>query len=200
MFFSPSQKPLILRVPQSESFSSLSDIMRRIQPQASTSGLLKKGSKGAVSELSQSMMDLSVHKMDKNDVAVPRFKVNLSVCTCQISLCVCIYEEKGWWRRNSYKKSSLQVTKILVLIAETHTELSLDHFDVNLHLCDQQCFDPSQMTPALALMKKRNDDLKPLLYSTPKNFVPRERPRSSSYALDWRSSLAELDRETGAKK
>lgn len=95
MFFSPSQKPLILRVPQSESFSSLSDIMRRIQPQASTSGLLKRGSKGAVSELSQSMMDLSVHKMDKNEVAVPRFKVSLSVCTCQISLCVCVYEEKG---------------------------------------------------------------------------------------------------------
>ncbi|XP_033482899.1 uncharacterized protein fam83e [Epinephelus lanceolatus] len=131
-----SRKPIILRVPQSESFSSLSDIMKRIQPQQSTPGLLKRGSKAAVSEMSRSMMDLSVHNADDDrGVPVPRLKAS--------------------------------------------------------------CFDPDNMTPALALMKKRNDGLKPLLYRTPKNFLPRERPRSSSYALnlDWRRSLAETEGE-----
>ncbi|XP_039652482.1 protein FAM83A isoform X2 [Perca fluviatilis] len=131
-----SRKPIILRVPQSESFSSLSDIMKRIQPQQSTSGLLKRGPKTAVSELSQSMLELSVPNTDDDRGApVPRFKA--------------------------------------------------------------ACFDPDHMTPALALMKKRNDELKPLLYRTPKNFLPRERPRSSSYALsmDWRRSLAETEQE-----
>lgn len=98
------------------------------------------------------------------------------------------------------QKRQLTGFKDFSLQRHTHTELSLDHFHVNLHLFDQQYFDPSQVTPALALMKKRNDDLKPLLFNTPKNFTPRERPRSSSYALDWRRSLAELDRDTGAKK
>ncbi|KAI3369963.1 hypothetical protein L3Q82_024764, partial [Scortum barcoo] len=71
-----SRKPLILRVPQSESFSSLSDIMKRIQPQNSTSGQQKKGSNAAVSEMSRSMMDLSVHGTDNDEkgVPVPRFK------------------------------------------------------------------------------------------------------------------------------
>lgn len=60
-----------------------------------------------------------------------------------------------------------------------------------------QGFDPEYMTPALALMKKRNDELKPSLYRTPKNFLPKERPRSFSYGL-WerkRVSLEETDGE-----
>ncbi|XP_019957088.1 protein FAM83D isoform X2 [Paralichthys olivaceus] len=75
-----SRKPIILRVPQSESFSSLSDIMKRIQPQQSSSRLLKKESNTAASDLSQSMMDLSVHKKDTHQdwrgVPVPRFKAS----------------------------------------------------------------------------------------------------------------------------
>ncbi|XP_060899080.1 protein FAM83F isoform X1 [Labrus mixtus] len=75
-----SRKPLILRVPQSESFSSLSDIMKRIQLQESSSGRLSRGSKAAVSEMSRSMMDLSVHNADTNHdergVPVPRFKAS----------------------------------------------------------------------------------------------------------------------------
>lgn len=65
-----------------------------------------------------------------------------------------------------------------------------------------QCLDLSQMTPAFALMKKRNNDLKSLLHSSPKNFTPTERPRSTSYNLGWRRSLAEMDRdyETGVRK
>ncbi|XP_054473701.1 protein FAM83E [Anoplopoma fimbria] len=121
------QKPIILRMPQSESFSSLSDIMKRIQPRQSTSA-----SNVAVSEVSQSMMDLSVHKKDDDRVPVPRFKAS--------------------------------------------------------------CLDLEQMTPALALMRKRNEELKLSLHRTPKNFLPRERPRSSSYGL-WRRSLAETNGE-----
>ncbi|XP_047188915.1 protein FAM83E isoform X2 [Scophthalmus maximus] len=132
-----SRKPIILRVPQSESFSSLSDIMKRIQPQQSTSQVFKKGSNAAASEMSQSMMDLSIHKRDANQDGreVPRFKAS--------------------------------------------------------------CFDPSYMTPAFALMKKRNDNLKSALYRTPQNVMPRERPRSSSYTLnlDWRRSLTEREGE-----
>ncbi|GAA6235432.1 protein FAM83D-like [Lates japonicus] len=134
-----SRKPIILRVPQSESFSSVSDIMKRIQSQQSTSRLLKRGSNTAVSEMSRSMMDLSVHNSDANQDErggpVPRFK-------------------------SSY-------------------------------------FDPGHMTPAIALMKKRNDDLKSALYRTPKTFLPSDRPRSSSYTLkmDWRRSLTEREGE-----
>lgn len=97
--FLSSQRPLILRVPQSESFSSLSNIMKRIQPQPSSSGLLKRGSKAAVSELSHSMMDLSVHKTDTNDVPVPRFKASVSVYIHHISLCICLWREGVMERR-----------------------------------------------------------------------------------------------------
>lgn len=75
----PRQKPLILRLPQSDSFSSLSDLMKRIQPRQSTVAAQSRGSKTAVSELSQSMMDLSVHKAETNNVPVPRFKPTVSV-------------------------------------------------------------------------------------------------------------------------
>lgn len=53
--------------------------MKRIQPRPSTAGPQNSGSKGAVSELSQSMMDLSVHKTETNHVPVPRFKASVSV-------------------------------------------------------------------------------------------------------------------------
>ncbi|KAG7244733.1 hypothetical protein INR49_029752 [Caranx melampygus] len=128
-----SRKPIILRVPQSESFSSLSDIMKRIQSQQSTSRLTRKGP-NAKSELSRSMMDLSVHNTDSNNekVPVPRFK--------------------------------------------------------------HSCVDPGQMTPAVALMKKRSND-QSLFNRNPKNLLPMERPRSSSYGLrmDWRKLLPEQD-------
>ncbi|TNN66205.1 Protein FAM83E [Liparis tanakae] len=123
-----SRKPLILRMPQSESTSSLSDIMKKVQPQHSTSGLLRKGPQAPVTDLSQSMMERSTHNPDGDRVSVPRFKTS--------------------------------------------------------------AFDPDYMTPALALMKKRNEELKPSLYRTPSDYLPRERPRSSNYA-HWRRSLAE---------
>lgn len=54
--------------------------MKRIQPQQSTSGLLRRGSKAAVSELSQSMLELSVPNTDDDRGApVPRFKAAVSV-------------------------------------------------------------------------------------------------------------------------
>nr|XP_040059750.1 protein FAM83A [Gasterosteus aculeatus aculeatus]XP_040059751.1 protein FAM83A [Gasterosteus aculeatus aculeatus] len=129
-----SRKPVILKLPQYESFSSLSDIMKKIPPRQSTPG---RGSRAAASELSRSMLELSTHNQDRDDgrVPVPRFKAS--------------------------------------------------------------GFDPEYMTPALALMKKRNDELKPSLYRTPKNFLPKERPRSFSYGL-WerkRVSLEETDGE-----
>lgn len=68
-------------MPQSESFSSLSDIMKRIQHQQST-GLMKRGLKATATEVSQSMMDLSVHNKDTNNergVPVPRFIGSVSV-------------------------------------------------------------------------------------------------------------------------
>ncbi|KAK5912656.1 hypothetical protein CesoFtcFv8_002505 [Champsocephalus esox] len=125
-----SRKPLILMVPQSESYKSLSDIMKRTHPQQSPSGQIRKGSKAAASELTQTMMELSVNKTQNRGVPVPRFMAS--------------------------------------------------------------CFDPDQMTPALNLMRKRNDELKPLLYRSQQNLLPRERPRSSSYA-SWRWSLAEAE-------
>ncbi|XP_068568357.1 protein FAM83F isoform X2 [Cebidichthys violaceus] len=127
-----SRKPIILRRQQSESFSSLSDLMKKIPPRQNTSEVLRTGSQAAVSELRQSVMELSVHKPDDAGDLVPRFKAT--------------------------------------------------------------GFDPEYMTPALALMKKRNDELKPSLYRSPKNFLPRERPRSSTYGL-WRRSLAEMKGE-----
>ncbi|KAK1900848.1 Band 4.1-like protein 4B [Dissostichus eleginoides] len=125
-----SRKPLILMVPQSESYKSLSDIMKRTHPQQSPSGQIRKGSKAAASELTQTMMELSVNKTQNRGVPVPRFMAS--------------------------------------------------------------CFDPDQMTPALNLMRKRNDELKPLLYRSQQNLLPRERPRSSSYA-SWRLPLAEAE-------
>ncbi|CAN9512071.1 unnamed protein product [Ophioblennius macclurei] len=127
-----SRKPVILRSPHTESFSSLSDIMKKIQQR--TSGIFKKG---AMSERTQSMLDLSRYDQDTYEERrppVPRFKGS---------------------------------------------------------------FDPDPMTPALALMKKRNDNVKSALYGHSQNFMVRERPRSSSFALntDWRKSLKERKAE-----
>lgn len=48
------------------------------------------------------------------------------------------------------------------------------------------------MTPALALMKKRNNDIKSVLYRT---FAPRERPRSYTFAVsrNWKKSHTEKE-------
>ncbi|KAM9860007.1 protein FAM83A [Aulostomus maculatus] len=133
-----SRKPLILRVPQPESFSSLSDIMKRIHPQQSTAGQLRRGSKFAMSEMSQSMLDLRVSNTDKDqdEKRVPRPRLNI----------------------NSFGL---------------------------------------ELTPAFTLMRKRNDEIKSSLYRTPKTFLPRDRPRSSSYALNtnWRSIKENKDEE-----
>ncbi|KAM6927211.1 protein FAM83E [Xenentodon cancila] len=53
----------------------------------------------------------------------------------------------------------------------------------------QSTLDLNAMTPALTLMRKRNDDLKTTLRRTPEIFIPRARPRSSSFMLgkDWRT-------------
>ncbi|XP_059924863.1 protein FAM83D isoform X2 [Gadus macrocephalus] len=120
-----SRKPLILRVPQNDNYSSLSDIMRRLQPQPSTSAQQKRGSKMAMSELSRSMMDLSAEPTQERGTAVPRLHANF--------------------------------------------------------------FDPGRMTPAIALMKKRNDEVKVGLYRTP-IYQPTARPRSSTFGMqtDWR--------------
>lgn len=130
-----SRKPVVVRMPHSESFSSLSDIMRRLQKKSP--GTTNRAPK---SDRTQSMLDLSVHEKETNNEErgnpVPRFKGG---------------------------------------------------------------FDPDPMTPAFALMKKRNDDVKASFYRTPKNFLPRERPRSSSYGLrtDWRRSLTEREEDLG---
>nr|XP_057911804.1 uncharacterized protein fam83e isoform X2 [Doryrhamphus excisus] len=55
-----SRKPLILRVPQSESFNSLDDLMKRFRPQHNKAELLRRGSKTTMSEMTHSMMDLRV--------------------------------------------------------------------------------------------------------------------------------------------
>lgn len=76
------QRPLILRVPQTNTFSSLSDIMRRLQCQPSMAEERRKGSKATKSDLSQSMIDLSVLKSDtshdERGTTLPRLQT--SVC------------------------------------------------------------------------------------------------------------------------
>lgn len=73
-------------MPQSESFSSLSDIMKRLQPQ-SAAGKLRRGLKSAKSEMSQSMMDLSLASADTNQderIPVPRLNTNVSLSICKV--------------------------------------------------------------------------------------------------------------------
>ena len=81
--FISSQKPLILMVPQSERSGPVSDILKRLCPQLSTSRQPRMGSQGTRSELSQSMMNLSVHNTDTDQddrgVPVPRLKAAVSV-------------------------------------------------------------------------------------------------------------------------
>ncbi|KAM6980699.1 protein FAM83E [Aplochiton taeniatus] len=121
-------RPLILRVPQTESFSSLSDIMKRLQPQQSSSTQHRGGARTTVSELSRSMLDLGVHNSShyERTPPVPRLRAS--------------------------------------------------------------CFDPDRMSPAISLMRKRNEDVKSGLLRTSKTFVPTPRPRSTSFGLqfDWR--------------
>ncbi|XP_053724625.1 protein FAM83D isoform X2 [Synchiropus splendidus] len=72
-----STKPVILRMPQAESFSSLSDIMKRIHSQQSSVAYQGRPPKFTMSEMSRSMMDLSEYKaevtQEEKRVPVPRF-------------------------------------------------------------------------------------------------------------------------------
>ncbi|KAM4587219.1 uncharacterized protein fam83e [Odontesthes bonariensis] len=115
-----SRRPIILKVPQSDSFSSISDIMKRI-PQG-TSSFFRRELNSTVSDRTRSMLDLSGQSLDVDHygrgVPVPRF---------------------------------------------------------------QASFEPDHATPALALMKKRNDELKSSLFRASETFVPKERTRSSNW-------------------
>ncbi|KAM9813824.1 uncharacterized protein fam83e [Neosynchiropus ocellatus] len=72
-----SRKPVIVRMPQAESFSSLSDIMKKIHSKQSSAGYLGRTPNFSMSEMSRSMMDLSEYKaevtQEEKRVPVPRF-------------------------------------------------------------------------------------------------------------------------------
>ncbi|XP_017576435.1 protein FAM83C [Pygocentrus nattereri] len=115
------KRPIILRVPQTESFSSLSDILRRINAQKSGKEQQKRVAKTTISK---SMLDLSAADTAQNT---------------------------SW-------------------------------------------YESFPLTPALALMKKRNDEIKSGLLRPPRTFLPLSRPRSSSFALQrerWRPLFRE---------
>ncbi|KAL0978690.1 hypothetical protein UPYG_G00173950 [Umbra pygmaea] len=140
--FQPFRRPLILNVPESEGFSSLSDILRKLRPRPSSSAKLRS-SKTTVTELSRSMMDLSMMNTQPG------------------------FSEKG----PSVPQASY--------------------------------FDSLRMTPALALMKKRNDGLKPGIIRPTKSFLPpTDRPRSSSFAFqrDWRKPHTDAEQGVTEKK
>lgn len=86
-YFLYLQKPVILRVPQTEDVSSLSEIMKRAQYKQSTPEPLRDRSKTAYSELSRSMFDLSVHGTDHKErrPQVPRFRACVSMNVCCMS-------------------------------------------------------------------------------------------------------------------
>ncbi|XP_077386894.1 uncharacterized protein fam83e [Festucalex cinctus] len=73
-----SRKPLILRVPQSESFNSLNDLMKRFTPQKNKSELFRRSSMNNMTEKTQSMMDLRVDAasteptLNERTLSVPR--------------------------------------------------------------------------------------------------------------------------------
>ncbi|XP_054640187.1 protein FAM83E [Dunckerocampus dactyliophorus] len=77
-----SRKPLILRVPQSESFNSMNDLMKRFRPQHNNAELLRRGSKTAMSEMTHSMMDLHMdvpsadRAQDDRRLSVPRLNTS----------------------------------------------------------------------------------------------------------------------------
>ncbi|KAL7843290.1 hypothetical protein AOLI_G00248020 [Acnodon oligacanthus] len=113
------KRPVVLRVPQMESFSSLSDILKKINSRRSGKEQQKRVAKTTISK---SMLDLST--------------------------------------------------------ADTAQNTSL--------------YESFPLTPALALIKKRNDEIKSGFLRPPRTFLPSSRPRSSSFALQrepWRSSL-----------
>ncbi|XP_077582746.1 uncharacterized protein fam83e [Stigmatopora nigra] len=61
-----SRKPLILRVPQSESFNSLSDLMKRFKTKRNKGEMLRKDSRNNLTEITQSMMDLREDALDSD--------------------------------------------------------------------------------------------------------------------------------------
>lgn len=130
-----SRKPVILRVHNTEDDSSLNDIMRRIKQKQSTQEPQRDRAKTAVSELSRSMMNLSVYSTEQEEKVnpVPRFRAGT--------------------------------------------------LDVEL------------VSPALALMQKRNDFIRSSVFRSPQVYQPRERPRSFAFGPDWGKYLSELEKK-----
>ncbi|KAM3878024.1 uncharacterized protein fam83e [Diretmus argenteus] len=129
-----SRRPLRTSQSQAENLSSLSDIMKRLQPQQSFAAQHRRGSKTTVSDLSRSMVDLSIHNTEHEErgIPVPRLKASL--------------------------------------------------------------FDQGHVTPAFALMKKRNDEIKSMLFRT-KSFLPSPKPRNFSLGLQLDFRRTERDRD-----
>lgn len=87
----------------------------------------------------------------------------------------------------------------------TVSELSHSMVDLNVHSTEKEdkvnpvprfrgeTLDVELVTPALALMQKRNDYIRSALYRSPLSFQPRQRPRSFAFDPDWKKSLSELD-------
>ncbi|XP_077428805.1 uncharacterized protein fam83e [Vanacampus margaritifer] len=77
-----SRKPLILRLPQSESFNSLNDLMKRYPPEKNKTELFRRGPRTNMTETTQSMMDLRMDAastdptLDERRLSVPRLSSN----------------------------------------------------------------------------------------------------------------------------
>ena len=80
---------MILRVPHTEDSSSLSDIMNRMKQRQSTQEPQRDRAQTAVSELSHSMLDLSIYRTEQEEKVnpVPRFRAGVSADVLSHSCC-----------------------------------------------------------------------------------------------------------------
>ncbi|CAL1609503.1 unnamed protein product [Knipowitschia caucasica] len=167
---SSSRKPLIIRMPQSEDTSSLSDIMTRIKMKQSTQEHPRDQPRDHLRDhpRDQPRDHLRDHPRDQ-----PR--------------------DQSWDQPRERSRTA-------------YAELSRSMVDLSVHSPVQDdkaapvprfragALDVELLSPALALMQKRNDHIRTtMMFHTPLSFQPQDRPRSFAFSPDWRNSLSRLD-------
>ncbi|KAM7422818.1 hypothetical protein PAMA_010721 [Pampus argenteus] len=103
-------------------------------------------------------------------------------------------------RKGSSKGAMSEMSRPTMDLSVYNTDTNQYKRGVPVPRLKASCFDPGYMSTALALMKKRNDDMKSVLHKTPNSSQLRERSRSTTDAFNTDGSGRSLTEREGEQE